>query len=118
LSVLQSVQYHGTYIIYYVISKAPEPVDSWDGILDATKHSNPCVQNHETNSSEDCLYLNVYTPSTDGNFPVMFWIHGGAFYLGHRRPDMYGPDYFMDSNVVLVSANFRLGVLGELCIIV
>jgi len=47
----------------------------------------------------------------------MFWIHGGAFYLGHSSPDMFGPDYFMDSNVVLVSANFRLGVLGELCII-
>lgn len=38
--------------------------------------------------------------------------------MGHSNPDMFGPDYFMDSNVVLVSANFRLGVLGELCLIV
>jgi len=65
------------------------------------------------NSSEDCLYLNVYTPSIDGNFPVMFWIHGGAFYLGHSDSNMFGPDYFMDTNVVLVSINFRLGILGE-----
>jgi len=47
----------------------------------------------------------------------MFWIYGGAFYLGHSGPDMFGPDYFMDSNVVLVSFNYRLGILGELCII-
>ncbi|KAL5242174.1 hypothetical protein ACI65C_009584 [Semiaphis heraclei] len=94
--------------------EAPEPVGPWDGTLDATKHSNACVQKSVADSSEDCLYLNVYTPSTDGNFPVMFWIHGGAFYLGHSSPDMFGPDYFMDSNVVLVSVNFRLGVLGFL----
>ncbi|XP_060845477.1 uncharacterized protein LOC132925065 [Rhopalosiphum padi] len=94
--------------------EAPEPIDPWDGTLDATKHSNACVQKHETNSSEDCLYLNVYTPSIDADFPVMFWIHGGAFYLGHSSPNMFGPDYFMDTNVVLVSINFRLGILGFL----
>lgn len=44
----------------------------------------------------------------------MFWIHGGAFYLGYSDSNMFGPDYFMDTNVVLVSINFRLGILGEL----
>lgn len=60
------------------------------------------------------MYLNVYTPNTvnGDNFPVMFWIHGGGFSTGHSSPETYGPDYFMDRNVVLVSANYRLGVLG------
>lgn len=94
--------------------EAPEPVDPWDDTLDATKHSTACIQKHVNNSSEDCLYLNVYTPSVDGNFPVMFWIHGGAFYLGYSDSNTFGPDYFMDKNVVLVSINFRLGILGFL----
>lgn len=71
-----------------------------------------CIQQHEADSREDCLYVNVYTPSTDGKLPVMFWIHGGAFRFGHGGPGMYGADYFMDANVVLVAANSRLGVLG------
>lgn len=87
-------------------------MDPWIGTLDATKSSKICVQKSEINSQEDCLYLNVYTPSTDGNFPVMFWIHGGAFFVGHGGPEAYGPEYFMDKNVVMVSINFRLGVLG------
>lgn len=71
------------------------------------------MQKYETSGQEDCLYLNVYTPSTDGNFSVMFWIHGGAFSSGHSSSEMFGPDYFMDKNVVLVSINFRLGALGK-----
>lgn len=43
----------------------------------------------------------------------MFWIYGGAFYLFHSGSDMFGPEYFMDKNVVLVSVNYRLGALGE-----
>lgn len=93
--------------------QAPKPVDSWDGTLDATKNPIMCIQKYETNSREDCLYINVYTPIIDGSFPVMFWIHGGAFYTGHSSPEMFGPDYFMDKNVVLVAANSRLGVLGK-----
>lgn len=44
----------------------------------------------------------------------MFWIHGGAFHLFHSGFDMFGPEYFMDKNVVLVTVNYRLGALGEL----
>lgn len=54
----------------------------------------------------------------EGNFPVMFWIHGGAFYLFNGGPEMFSPEYFMDENVVLVSANSRLGVLGKLSYII
>ncbi|KAJ1530522.1 hypothetical protein ONE63_005412 [Megalurothrips usitatus] len=68
--------------------------------------------------SEDCLYLNVYTPqSPEGKSrprPVMFWIHGGAFLFGDGDQDAYGPDYFVDSGVVVVSVNYRLGAFGFL----
>lgn len=63
---------------------------------------------------EDCLYLNVYSPETDAKqLPVMFWIHGGGYKIGTSNPYMYGPKYFMDKDVVLVSANYRLGILGK-----
>ncbi|VVC41623.1 Hypothetical protein CINCED_3A016801 [Cinara cedri] len=96
--------------------EAPEPVDPWNGTLDATGTANACVQKSEMYGNEDCLYLNVYTPNVtdDQKFPVMFWIHGGGFSMGHGSPEMFGPDYFMDKNVVLISINYRLGVLGLL----
>lgn len=84
--------------------------------MDATGTANACVQQNEINGREDCLYLNVYTPSAadDGNnYPVIFWIHGGGFSSGNGGREMFGPDYFMDKNVVLVTVNYRLGVLGE-----
>lgn len=44
----------------------------------------------------------------------MFWIHGGGFYMGSGNSDIYGPDYLMDHAVILVTINYRLGVLGFL----
>jgi len=52
---------------------------------------------------------------TDGvrkNHPVMVWIHGGGFFAGSGNPDIYGPDYFMDYDVIVVSVNYRVGPLG------
>lgn len=96
------------------VLQAPEPVDPWDGTLDAGRDSRiRCVQKDDDDSQEDCLYLNVYTPDMDSRLPVMFWIHGGAFSIGDGRV-WYGPEYFMDEDVVFVSANSRLGVLGEI----
>ncbi|XP_060847593.1 juvenile hormone esterase-like isoform X1 [Rhopalosiphum padi] len=100
--------------------KPPEKVDSWESILDATKESNMCTQNnhffssirHLTFGKEDCLYLNVYTPNVNGKLPVMFWIHGGGFLAGHSGSNVYGPEYFMDKDVVFVSINYRLGLFG------
>jgi para-nitrobenzyl esterase len=64
------------------------------------------------NAAEDCLYLNVYTPTTAGPHPVLFWIHGGAFYLGES--DEYDATPLVNQGVVVVTINYRLGALGFL----
>lgn len=62
---------------------------------------------------EDCLFLNVYTPSLEAErLPVMVWVHGGAFELGSGNTIYYGPDYFIDSGVIFVTLNYRLSALG------
>ncbi|XP_050430240.1 juvenile hormone esterase-like [Adelges cooleyi] len=102
--------------------KSPEPVDPWNFTLDATKESTICIQkNHFIESikhfllgEEDCLHLNVFTPDLSGKLPVMVWIHGGGFAAGHSGTSLYGPEYFMDKDVVFVSFNYRLGLLGFL----
>lgn len=67
--------------------------------------------------SEDCLFLNVYTPNLDGPpAPVMVWIHGGGFQSGSGNSDMYAPDYLVEEGVVVVTINYRLEVLGFLCL--
>lgn len=72
----------------------------------------------EIEGSEDCLYLNLYTPvnaSVSGPLPVMVFFHGGGFMCGSGIKEFYGPDYLLDSeNIVYIGANFRLGPLGFL----
>ena len=73
-------------------------------------------------ASEDCLYLNVYTPSfpnkDDQNdlsmvdLPVIVWFHGGAFCIESNDMSQYGPDYLLDHDVILVGVNYRLGPVG------
>ncbi|KAL4097005.1 hypothetical protein QTP88_021850 [Uroleucon formosanum] len=95
--------------------KAPVPVKPWNGILDATKESNICIQQGITDGQEDCLYLNIYSPKTnEKSLPVIFWIHGGGFSWGHGRSGLYGPDYLMDKDVILVTIHYRLGIFGFL----
>ena len=64
--------------------------------------------------NEDCLYLNVYTNSLNQSKPVMFWIHGGAFVVGNSSFHESRPDYLLAKDVVVVSANYRLGAFGFL----
>ncbi|GJQ76634.1 hypothetical protein Trydic_g15494 [Trypoxylus dichotomus] len=102
--------------------KAPQPPVKWTGIRDATSESSECYQRHmifqTIIGSEDCLYLNVYTPQlpSDGELlrPVMVWIHGGAFTGGSSKADTYGPELLITEDVVIVTINYRLGVLGFL----
>ncbi|VVC41617.1 Carboxylesterase type B, conserved site,Carboxylesterase, type B,Carboxylesterase type B [Cinara cedri] len=106
--------------------KPPEPASSWNGILNATVEPPACIQKnmfmYQTANvlvgSEDCLYLNVYTPKLPKighkNLPVMVWIPGGGFSSGHGGMRFYGPKYLMDKDVILVTMNYRLGVFGFL----
>ncbi|XP_017772568.1 PREDICTED: venom carboxylesterase-6-like [Nicrophorus vespilloides] len=98
--------------------KGPSVAPSWDGILDATQDADMCVQitNEQYIGSEDCLHLNVYTTQERAGpeLPVMVWIHGGAFMTGSSKQQIYGPDYLIEKNVVVVTINYRLGVFGFL----
>ena len=93
-----------------------------DQPLKATKCGSECPQLDRTSGeylgSEDCLFLNVFSPETkflDGvKHPVMVWIHGGAFQFGSSDSSMFGPERILEEDVVLVTMNYRLGPLGFL----
>lgn len=63
---------------------------------------------------EDCLHLNVYTPSIyrDKCKPVMVWIYGGGYNIGQANYDYYGGDYLIEHDVVVVTFNYRVGAMG------
>ncbi|XP_046750586.1 esterase E4-like [Diprion similis] len=96
----------------------PQPVLPWKGVRDATTEGPKCVQFNMLTSTltgdEDCLYLNVATKSLKGSRPVMVWIHGGAFVFGDATTELASPDYLMKTDIVFVSIQYRLGVLGFL----
>lgn len=96
--------------------RAPEPHKGWNGIRDANEHTVACPQNVplSNNIDEDCLSLNVYTPNTNGRRAVMVWIFGGAFALGSGDSFVYGPDFIVAEDVVMVTMNYRVGALGFL----
>jgi para-nitrobenzyl esterase len=64
--------------------------------------------------SEDCLTLNIWAPTDARNAPVFFWIHGGALTTGSSRDALYDGTKLAGQGIVVVSINFRLGVLGWL----
>jgi para-nitrobenzyl esterase len=109
--------------------RPPQPHARWHAPLDATKFANHCAQNASpfgiASTSEDCLFLNVYTPNDrgssrtlghdfDGVFrrhPVMVWIHGGALVVGES--DDYDPARLVErGDVIVVTINYRLGLFG------
>ena len=107
--------------------RAPQPHPGWDGVRDATESGPISLQEGmdaldallpapPQTQSEDCLYLNLWTPALDDAArPVMVWIHGGAFTLGSGSEPMYSGEYLTRrGDVVLVTINYRLGALGFL----
>ncbi|MGD0606520.1 MAG: carboxylesterase family protein [Streptosporangiaceae bacterium] len=100
--------------------RPPQPAAPWTGIRDATAFAPHCPQPPSgfgvASTSENCLYLNVYTPSGARagarNLPVMVWIHGGAFIAGES--DDYDPAGLVRDGVIVVTINYRLGALGFL----
>ncbi|XP_058467327.1 juvenile hormone esterase [Malaya genurostris] len=103
--------------------RAPLPEIPWKGIRSALREGSVCPHRSmildNFKGSEDCLFINVYTPdlpidSYNPSFPVMVWIHGGAFSFGSGNSFLYGPDYLVPEGIVLVTFNYRLGPLGFL----
>jgi len=109
--------------------KEPQPVASWEDVLACDDFGPACPQpawpyevlSEEMDvgaTSEDCLYLNVWTPaeSPDESLPVMVWIHGGAFVTGAGSLPVYNGRNLAEQGVVVVNFNYRLGPFGFLAL--
>ncbi|KAB0797812.1 hypothetical protein PPYR_08805 [Photinus pyralis] len=108
--------------------KPSVPLNQWSGTLNATQPHAVCPQfnyydkgnENPIAGSEDCLFLNVYTPQVPKDkwnnlsYPVLFYIHGGSLSVGSARYDWLGPELLLDKDLVLVTVNYRLGALGFL----
>ena len=98
--------------------KAPQPPAKWDGVRMADKFAPGAIQgiNPPSGKSEDCLYLNVWTPakSAKEKVPVLVWIYGGGFAVGYTSDPMYNGAKLAKKGVVLVSIAYRVGQLGFL----
>jgi para-nitrobenzyl esterase len=104
----------------------PQPVAAWQGVRDCKEFGNTCPQQpYPAGSvyaqppqpqSEDCLYLNVWTPADNATakLPVMVWIHGGALTRGAGSLGVYDGEALARRGVVLVTINYRLGPFGYL----
>ncbi|KAG6440788.1 hypothetical protein O3G_MSEX001496 [Manduca sexta] len=100
--------------------KAPQPPKAWEGVRSAKEFGPFSYQvdwwSPTPIGSEDCLYLNVYTPDIKPKklLPVMFWVHGGGFVSGSSNE--YGPQLLVKKDVIVVTTNYRLEILGFLCL--
>jgi para-nitrobenzyl esterase len=105
--------------------KAPVRPAPWKGVRDATKYAPRCPQwpiwadyiFQDAGPSEDCLYLDVYTPTKANpavHLPVMVWIHGGGYAAGGSSEPRYSNSPLVEHGVVLVNINYRMGVFGFL----
>jgi para-nitrobenzyl esterase len=101
--------------------KAPQPVKTWDGVLKADKYGPSCPQMQRNfagmqkiETSEDCLYLNVWTPAKKSRekLPVMVWIYGGGFAMGSTSYPTYSGEQLAKMGVIVVSVAYRVGPLG------
>ena len=104
--------------------RPPQPVDSWEGVRDATEYGANCAQSGwgaapgtiAEGSSEDCLFLNIWKPAgieEGANLPLMVWIHGGAFVGGSGAGGATTGEEFAKQDVILMTINYRLGRLGH-----
>src|SRR5213080_529985 len=107
--------------------KAPQPAKPWKGVFKASEFGPRCMQapvfsdmifrdRASQPMSEDCLYLNVWTPakSAQERLAVMVWFYGGGFQAGSSSEPRYDGENFAAKGIIVVSVNYRLGVFGFL----
>jgi para-nitrobenzyl esterase len=104
--------------------RAPQPARPWQGEREATQVGPRCMQTSRLGNidpqnprmSEDCLYLNVWTPakSAGEKLPVMFWIYGGSFNVGSGSEPWYNGANLARKGVIVVTLNYRVDVFGFL----
>jgi para-nitrobenzyl esterase len=108
--------------------REPQPPVSWEGVRDATKFCANCVQVNNRRlpwteeymirgeSSEDCLFLNIWTPAKTSmdNLPVLVYIHGGGLREGSGAIDVYDGEELAKKGIVVVTINYRVGAIGFL----
>jgi para-nitrobenzyl esterase len=105
--------------------KGPQPPSPWQGVRQAADFSNACwqmpyppaaaiYQSKLPPLSEDCLYLNIWTPAKTAKdrLPVMVWIHGGGFTRGTANSRAYDGEALARKGAVVVTINYRLGIFG------
>lgn len=100
--------------------RPPAPAQRWEGVRDASAYGPACPQPLRSDGgggravvqSEDCLQLNVWTPQGARALPVMVWIHGGGHRIGSGTYPIYAGDALARQGVVLVTINYRVGLLG------
>ncbi len=112
--------------------RAPQPCENWEGVRDAYAFAPISVQDTpglgtdiycrewhvdpEIAISEDCLYLNIWTPAkkTDEKLPVLVWFFGGAFNWGYTAEMEFDGEHLASRGIIVVSVNYRLGLFGFL----
>src|SRR5690348_5762069 len=96
--------------------RAPRPAANWEGVKLADKFAPGPIQggNPPSGKSEDCLYLNIWSPakSAKDRVPVLVWIYGGGFNAGATSEKTYTGEKLAKKGVVLVSIAYRVGQLG------
>ncbi|XP_035450352.2 bile salt-activated lipase [Spodoptera frugiperda] len=95
------------------------PHPAFNSIFEAYDDSAICPQIEEFNNTVvgtlDCLHVNIYAPNSADSrnrLPVAVWIYGGGFSIGFSGRYLYGPRYFVDQDIILVTLNYRLGPYG------
>ncbi|GKZ35315.1 hypothetical protein AbraIFM66950_005910, partial [Aspergillus brasiliensis] len=110
--------------------REPQSAQPWSGVLNATEFGPQCAQtissagifsSGKNTTSEDCLYLNIWTPNyndtsdiTSKNLPVYFWIYGGRFEGGSGDVLTYDGTGLAAKDIIVVTINYRLGPFGFL----
>ena len=100
--------------------KEPQPVKNWKGVLKADHFGHNAMQKpifgdmafRSAGMSEDCLYLNVWTPSLKGNLPVLVYFYGGGLAAGDGSEPRYDGESMAKKGIVALTVNYRLGIFG------